>query len=400
MAFEFKLPDIGEGVVEGEIVRWLVKPADEVEEDQPMVEIMTDKATVEIPSPVKGVVLECRGDEGDIVDVGETLVVIQQEGETEAPAPAEKPAEGKPAEPATPPVRKAPEAPARGILATPAVRKLAREKGIDLSKIQGSGRGGRITPEDLEKTPSAEEVKSPARTAAKPLLEIETVPYRGLRRKIGKHLIMAKQAAVHYTYVEECDVTTLVRLKNEFAEQDGYQKLTYLPFIMKAVVAGLKKYPLLNATLDEEKEQILLKKYYNLGLAAATNEGLVVPVIKHVEEKDILELSAEIQRLVEDTRAGKTKLEDLQGGTFTITSLGPLGGLMATPVINYPEVAILGIHKISKRPVVRDDRIVVRQIMNLSVTLDHRVVDGIVAAEFLHFVIRCLENPGLLMLHR
>ncbi len=391
MPFEFKLPDIGEGVVEGEIVRWLVQAGEEVKEDQPLLEVMTDKATVEIPSPVAGTVTECIGSEGDIVNVGATLIVIETDQDEAAvsPAPAtEKPRAGTSA--------KLPSARKKAVLATPAIRKLAREMGIDLSQVSGSGPKGRITEEDVERYAGEENLVKPAPLS---FVETETIPYRGLRRKIGTHLSNSKRTAAHYTYVDEVDVTELAQLRQRLLERKtGDDRPTYLPFILKAVIAGLRKFPLLNAELDEKKQEIVLKKQYHIGLAIATEEGLVVPVVKDVDKKSIRQLTREISLLAERARAGQLKLADLQEGTFTITSLGALGGLMATPIINYPEVAILGVHKVSKRPIVQGDQIVIRDMMNLSISLDHRVVDGAVAAEFLQHVITFLEAPSLLLL--
>ncbi|MFB3906354.1 MAG: dihydrolipoamide acetyltransferase family protein [Acidobacteriota bacterium] len=389
MLFQFKLPDIGEGVVEGEIVKWLVNDGDSIREDQPLVEVMTDKATVEIPSPVAGKVARRYGREGGTISVGAVLVEI--ETGNGAPRAQSKSGEREMAVP----VRRAPHA--VGVLATPAVRRLARERGVDLSKVKGSGPAGRITLEDLSQY-QPEPEKPPA--AAEPVTRAEveeTVPYRGLRRKIGERMITSKTTAPHYTYVEEVDVSELSRVRNIYNEMSG-ARLTYLPFIIKAVVEGLRKHPLLNSSLDEENGVIRVKHYYNIGIATATEDGLIVPVIKEADQKTVLELAKEIARLSEAAKNGKIKVEDLKGGTFTITSLGSLGGLMATPIINYPEVAILGLHKISPRPVVKDNQVVVREMMNLSISLDHRVVDGAVAAQFVAHVKMYLENPGLLAL--
>jgi pyruvate dehydrogenase E2 component (dihydrolipoamide acetyltransferase) len=390
MAFEFKLPDIGEGVVEGEIIRWLIQPGDQVEEDQPMVEVITDKATVELPSPVKGRVLECRGAEGDIVAVGATLVVIDT-GLEEAPPPEALESAGT----GTREVRK-PASPVRGAdaaLATPAIRRLAQARGIDLSKIEGSGPGGRILDKDLEVGgkvgPGTPDGEAP---------EFETLPYRALRRKIGEHLTRSKRSAVHYSYLEEADVTELVELRRRYlAEEAARRRITYLPFILRAVVSGLRAFPLLNSTLDEEGGEIRLHKRYHIGIATATSEGLVVPVVRDVDRKSLLELADEVSRLTEGARRGELKPGDLKGSTFTVTSLGTLGGLAATPVINYPEVAILAVHKIEERPVVRKGRVVIRDMMNLSISLDHRVVDGAVGARFTQHVIRRIEAPGLML---
>ena len=388
MSFEFKLPDIGEGVVEGEIVSWFVEKGDSIEEDQPLVEIMTDKVTVEIPSPRNGQITERIGEEGQIIEVGTTLVVIA-ESETDTVnknvRAKSKTQNGKKTS-AIPPqdIKLSTDT---NVLTTPAIRKMAHQMSIDLNDINGTGSGGRIVQEDLYRHHN-NQADIPEDT--------ETIPYRGLRRKIGSQLLLSKKTIPHYTYVEEVDVTELVILKTKLDKNHKDIRLTYLPFVMKAVAAGLKEYPLLNSTLDEDAEVIQLQKNFNLGIATAAPEGLIVPVVKDVDTKNVLQLAKEISDLTESARSGKTKLENLQGGTFTLTSLGTLGGIAATPIINLSQVAILGINKISQKPVVRNGQIVIRSMMNLSISLDHRVVDGIVAAEFLHHVIRLLEDPNKL----
>ena len=386
MAFEFKLPDIGEGVVEGEIVRWFIKEGEHVEEDQPLAEVMTDKATVEIHSPVRGRILKRGGEEGDIVEVGTSLVVIETEEHPGEEVKIEEPEPEVPQVQAERKTEKPPQSASHPPLATPAVRKLARERGINLGQIQGSGPQGRITKEDLL------EVSSEA-----PVDEVDTIPYRGLRRKIGEHLVASRKAAAHYTYVEEADVTELVRTRKELlASGTTDVRITYLPFFLKAVAEALKKHPLLNSTLDEEKGVIVLKKYYNIGIAVATPEGLVVPVVKGVEKKSLSQVAREVLELSATAQRGEIGQKDLKDSTFTITSLGILGGILATPIINYPEVAILGVHRISQRPVVREGKIVIRDMVYLSLSLDHRVLDGVVAAEFLRDVIALVEAPDAL----
>ncbi|MBI4457142.1 MAG: 2-oxo acid dehydrogenase subunit E2 [Acidobacteria bacterium] len=406
MPFEFKLPDIGEGVVEGEIVTWRVKEGDLVQEDQPLVEVMTDKATVEIHSPYTGVITRRVGKEGDTVAVGSTLVVIEEMGEAAEVQrkeggrrePLESTAEpprgpdlispgsgiaATPGEGATLPARK---------LATPATRRLAREMGIDLTAVTGTGTEGRITKEDLQVAAATKGV-APSGTE-------ERIPLIGLRKRIAEKMVRSRRSAAHYGYVEEVDVTALVQLHKE-AEPLGeskHVKLTYLAFIVKASLAGLKKYPFMNATLDEEKQEIVLKNYHHIGIAVATDRGLIVPVVKDADRKSIWEIAADIQRLAEDARHGRSKLEDLQGSTFTITSLGPLGGILAMPIINYPEVAILGVHKIRVRPEYVGDVLEPRHMMNISLSIDHRVVDGMVGAQFAAEVKRLLESPALLFL--
>ena len=416
MAVEFRLPDIGEGVAEGEIVEWKVKVGDTVNEDDPLVEVMTDKATVEIPSPAAGKILEILVKNGEVVAVGTVLVVIGEAGEAPPKRAAKALAEAREAEPvmATAP-RSAPQdggdgAPGGRVRATPAVRKMARKMKIDLESVTGSGPKGRITKADIEQfakggRPSA--TPKPAapsrRSAPKPLApgeREERIPLRGIRRRIAEHLVHAKRTAPHFTYVDEVDMTEVVALRKEakaIAEERGV-KLTYLPFVIKALTPALKEYPLLNSSLDDATGEIVLKHYYNIGIAVATEEGLVVPVVKDADQKGILEIASEIDHLSRKAREGKLALADLQGGTFTITSTGNIGGLLATPIINHPEVAILGVHRISPRPVVRDGQIVIREQMNLSLSFDHRVVDGAVGATFASHLIRYLQDPKLLLL--
>ncbi len=426
MAYEFRLPDIGEGMVEGEIVKWYVKEGDFIKEDEPMVEIMTDKANVVIPSPVTGKVLKCYGDEGDIVKVGSVLIVIGEEGEVVQEVKPEEERATKEArvdeeEKAPPHVKEGqPEVPPGRVLATPSVRRLARELGVDLRLVKGSGEHGRVLKEDVirfketfvERRPEreVEPVEKEHILAEKEDIyrarstysddRVERIPLKGLRRVIARKMVQSKTTAPHYTYVEEVDATELVETREKmrtYAEEQGI-RLTYLPFIMKAVVFGLQKFPLLNATLDDEKQEIVIKKYYNIGIAVHTPEGLTVPVVKDVDKLSILDIARQLQELSEKARQRKLALTDVQDGTFSITSLGKLGGLLATPIINYPEVAILGVHKIEDRPVVRGGEIVVRKMMNLSISLDHRVVDGVIAAEFIAYIKRYLENPSLLFL--
>jgi len=388
MSYEFKLPDIGEGVVEGEVVRWLVKEGDVLKEDQPMVEVMTDKATVEIPTPRAGKVTRILFKEGDKVPVGAAMIVLDGEGPA---APAKAAAKQAPAAKAVPAAPASAPASAN-VQATPAVRKFARERGVDLSRLRGTGPAGRITREDVERAAAG---AAPAPAAVVPAVDVadERIPFRGLRRRIAENMARSKQTAAHFTYVEEADVTELVRLR-ERAEG----KLTYLPFIIKAVVAGLRKYPMLNALLDEQANEIVRRKRYHIGIAAATSEGLVVPVVRDADRKTIRQIGAEVDALGEKARAGKLAPSDLGGSTFTITSLGLLGGVLATPILNYPEVAILGVHKIKKRPAVFEGQIAIRDLMNLSVSIDHRLVDGYEGAQFLAEAIRILESPGLLAL--
>jgi pyruvate dehydrogenase E2 component (dihydrolipoamide acetyltransferase) len=420
MAYEFKLPDIGEGVVEGEIVRWLVKEGDVVLADQPMVEVMTDKATVEIPAPRAGTILERLFGEGDTCPVGKVLVRIDETGSPRAapsapakaaPTTAPAAAVAKPVAPAPPAPSPAPAASAAStsVLATPATRKLARELGIDLTQTAGTGPAGRVTADDVRAlaghggsaTPAAPRASRAALVAAGPDVR---VPFRGLRRRIAEHMIRSRREAAHFTYVEEVDVTQLVGLREKANKRLGGEghkpalKLSYLPFIIRATVEALRRFPQMNALLDEAKSEIVQRRQYHIGLATATDEGLIVPVVRDADRKSIVELARDIDRLAALTRSGKAAREDLSGSTFTITSLGALGGVLATPILNHPEVGILGVHKISRRPAAEGDKIVLRDLMNLSISVDHRVVDGHDAARFVADIKDSLESPGLLFL--
>jgi pyruvate dehydrogenase E2 component (dihydrolipoamide acetyltransferase) len=454
--WEFKLPDLGEGVTEGEIVAWLVQPGDAVIDDQAVIEVMTDKATMTITSSRNGRVLETRGKVGDMVAVHSVLAVYEvAEGTSgsvaDAHAPSIAPAAiSVPVAPqgrgsGTIPVAPAPPHAAAAVLnanplATPATRKLARELNIDLRTISGTGPQGRVTREDVLSStavlPGDREARGavadanvqgsntamlppPHAQAAAPLrepvriaptgsslggsdasTEDVRVPFAGMRRKIATKMSQSKNTAAHFTFVEECDVTKLRELRARLrpkAEQKGV-KLTFLPFIVKAVVAALKRFPTLNSALDESTNEIVTRRRYHIGIAASTDSGLMVPVVKDADRRSILQTSIEIDRLAADAKTGKSKMEDLTGSTFTITSLGAQGGLFATPIINFPEVGILGVHQIKERPVVRDGQIVIGHVMLLSLSFDHRIVDGHVGAAFAYEIIRLLEDPDALLL--
>ncbi|MBI2604495.1 MAG: 2-oxo acid dehydrogenase subunit E2 [Deltaproteobacteria bacterium] len=435
---EIKLPDIGEGVHEGEIVRWLVKEGDAIKVDQPLIEIMTDKATLEIPSPHAGTVKKVYGKEGDVIKVGQPVVSLSEEG---ASAGASKSA------PSTVPMRasyagaagQAAQAPGQtyaaspgNVLATPATRRLARDMGVDLGQVPASGPAGRVTKEDLQRfigasaagpqvpaphgmrrrEPMPAQAKTPAAPKPSPLKpsplmpgQRETlIPFRGIRKKIAEGMTKSRGTIPEFTYVDECDVTELVQFRaaaKGVAEKEGV-KLTYLPFIVKAVIKGLKEFPYMNSQLDEQNGNVVLKNYYNIGIAVDTEQGLIVPVVKDADKKSILEIARDVQVLAEKARAGKLALEDMKDGTFTITNAGTIGGMLATPIINWPEVAILGVHKISKRPVVKTingrDEIVPADVLWLSVAIDHRVVDGAMGARFLNVVMEQISNLKLMFL--
>jgi pyruvate dehydrogenase E2 component (dihydrolipoamide acetyltransferase) len=428
MLYEFRLPDIGEGVVEGEVVRWLVKEGDLLREDQPMVEVMTDKATVEIPAPRAGRVIRRLFAEGQSCPVGKVLIELETDAAGED-APAAKAAAGpSAAAPARGDTSAAAAGSSAGVLATPATRKLARDVGVDIRAVTGTGPAGRVTNDDITKmgtlggspnpptmgpagrSPSVSDAINaggggPASRVGEagvgPAGRVGEagdvrVPFRGLRKKIAENMVRSKHTAAHFTYVEEVDCTELVRLRareNQRLAADGI-KLSFLPFIVKATAGALEKWPQLNATLDEAAGEIVQRKRIHLGLATATEAGLMVPVVRDASGRSVVALAQEIDRLAAVTRSGKAAREDLSGSTFTITSLGALGGVMAVPIINFPEVAILGVHKISRRPAVVGDKIEIRELMNLSISVDHRVVDGYEAAQFVAEIKARLESPA------
>lgn len=423
MAFDFYMPDIGEGVVEGEIVGWKVKVGDTVKLDQPLVEVMTDKATVELPSPRAGTVTKINYKDGDIVPVGKILVVIDDGNATAsapppkthgAPSPAHSPA--SPAAPAAPMHVSASAATQQiqvvdatatreRVLATPATRKLARQMGVEIGRVPPTGKHGRVTTEDVKRYQtngpttqggSTSMVKhAPISIARDPMGLEERIPLRGMRKRIAESMSRSVHTAAHFTYVEEIDMTELVavrdRAKSRAAERGV--KLNYLPFIVKAIVSGLKKWPQLNASLDETTQEIVRKKYYHIGIAAQGPHGLVVSVVRDADMRSIFDLSREIDRLGEAVRNNTATRDDLTGSTFTVSSLGKLGGVLATPIINFPEVAVVGVHKIEEKPAVRNGQIVIRHLMNLSISVDHRLADGWDGAMFLQDVKTLLEDP-------
>jgi pyruvate dehydrogenase E2 component (dihydrolipoamide acetyltransferase) len=408
--FEFPLPDIGEGVAEGEIVEWKVNEGDAVKEDQVLLEVMTDKATVEIATPRAGVVQKRCFKEGERCPVGQVLIVIETGGAAAATATPGVSAASSAQLPEVTSRDKTPgpvsvSAPEQ-VLATPATRRLAREMGVDLARVKGSGPGGQITAADVRAAtvgaPPAEKTTLDERTPGPQPVSVSDVriPFRGVRRKIAEHMVETQRQVAQFTYVEEIDCTELVELRDKAEARLASHgiKLTYLPFFVKAAVEALKKHPQLNATLDEAKGEIVQRREYHIGLAAQTPEGLMVPVIRHADHRPLLDLAREVDRLAVAAKNGRVSQRDLGGSTFTITSLGALGGIMATPIVNYPEVAILAIHKIAKRPVVLGDKIVVRDMMNLSLSVDHRLVDGYDAATFVAELRASLETPGLIFL--
>jgi 2-oxoisovalerate dehydrogenase E2 component (dihydrolipoyl transacylase) len=429
-----KMPDIGEGIAEVELVAWSVKPGDAVKEDQPLADVMTDKATVEIPSPVAGTVVALGGDVGQLMAVGSELIRLEVEGAGNAkdapparpshsaqnerpaqapvmatPAPVDSPTRVEPAQlpaatvaerrpaAAPPPQRARGEKP----LASPAVRQRAWELGIELQFVHGSGPAGRITHQDLDvylASRGQPMVSGGPRAAYAERHDEEAVPMVGLRRRIAQKMAEAKRRIPHFSYVEEIDVTELEALRAQLNQRYGAQrgKLTLLPLIARAVVLALRDFPRLNARFDDEAGIVTQYGAVHLGIAAQTDAGLMVPVIRHAETRDPWGLAAEISRLAEAARSGSATRDELGGSTITISSLGPLGGIVSTPVINHPEVAIVGVNRIVERLALRGGTAVARQTMNLSSSFDHRVIDGMDAARFIQAVRTTLETPALL----
>lgn len=425
--FEFKLPDIGEGIHEGEIVKWFVKAGDTVKEDDILLEVQNDKAVVEIPAPVDGTVKEVKVSEGTVAVVGDVLITFDIEGD--APAGEEEAAPEQPkAEEKTEDVKEdvKEDGPrevqlhkSERVIAMPSIRKYAREKGVDIREVQGSGDNGRVLKEDIDafangEAPTAEattektESVAPAaaaKTEIKPYEsatpELETrEKIRGIRKAISKAMVNSKHTAPHVTLMDEVDVTKLVTLRKEFKQVAADQgvKLTYLPFVVKALTAAAKAYPAINASIDDVNEEIVYKNYYNIGIAADTDNGLVVPVVKEADRKSIYALATNINELAGKAREGKLAGDDMKGGSITITNIGSAGGQWFTPVINHPEVAILGIGRIAEKAVVKDGEIVAAPVLALSFSFDHRLIDGATAQNALNMVKRLLQDPALLMM--
>ncbi len=405
---DFKVPELGEGVYEAELVAWQVKPGDTVQRGQTLMEVLTDKATMEVPSPFAGTVVGLKATPGKPIQVGDVVLAYTPAGQEE---PAPRPPESQPAAsdngngsagrlmaplPAT-------------LRAAPSVRQLARKLGIDLTRVHGSGPQGRILVDDVSRLVQTPAAGSPVPEAKAPPPEPRfdygrpgtRVQLHGLRRKIAERMVRSKTTIPHYSYIDECDVTDLVRLRESLraAYAEAGVKLTYLAFFVKAVALALKEVPIVNASLDEPAEEIVLHDRYHVGVAVATPAGLIVPVVHDADRKDVGTIAREVERLGAEARAGKSKLDDLRGGTFTVTSIGSVGGLISTPVINPPEVGILGVGKVVKRPVFdAAGNVRPADMVYLSFSFDHRVLDGAVGAVFGNAVIRRLQNPALLLL--
>jgi len=419
---EVRLPPIGEGIAEGEIVKWIVQKGQQIEAEQPLLEVLTDKAAVEIPSPQRGVVAELLFQEGDLVPVGSVVARLSLGQDRAALSSAasssavSSPSSASVSQPETIPVAQSVDSASLSdvAMATPAVRQKAREKGLNLHQIKGSGPFGRILMEDVDTATSSASLSAaviqpvsvsaqsavPPTPATSPVAQEERIPLRGIRRKIAEQMVRSKYTAPDFLYADEADFNELVAWRKELSELVKPQgvKLTYLPFLIKAVVSALKAYPTLNASLDEDTQELVLKKVYHMGIATASPQGLLVPVLRDADQMSILDLAREIARLSESVRESKAKAEELKGSTFTITNIGVIGGLISAPIINYPEVAIMGFNKIYQKPVVWQGEIVARWVCTLSLSVDHRVVDGAVAAYFLRHIIQLLENPKRLLL--
>ncbi|MCD8501953.1 MAG: 2-oxo acid dehydrogenase subunit E2 [Bacillaceae bacterium] len=431
MAFEFKLPDIGEGIHEGEIVKWFVKPGDEIKEDDILLEVQNDKAVVEIPSPVEGKILDLKVTEGTVAIVGDVLVTIDYDGEIPASAHGHHDEEEEEApveetskeEPAKDTVEMEVDE-SRRVIAMPSVRKYAREKGIDIRKVNGTGNNGRVLKTDIDNfvaggptnteatteqgtnaQQAAPDAKTPEKKEVKPYIPVEgqletREKMSGIRKAISNAMVNSKHTAPHVTLMDEVDVTDLVAHRKKYKEVAAQKdvKLTYLPYVVKALTSALKAYPTLNASIDDVNEEVVYKHYYNIGIAADTEKGLLVPVVKDTDRKSVFAISAEINELATQAREGKLAGDKMKGGSCTITNIGSAGGQWFTPVINHPEVAILGIGRIAEKAVVKNGEIVVAPVLALSLSFDHRLIDGATAQNALNHIKRLLNDPQLLIM--
>ncbi|WP_410768623.1 dihydrolipoamide acetyltransferase family protein [Fontibacillus sp. BL9] len=435
--FEYRFPELGEGLHEGEIIKMHIKAGDKVTDEDIVMEVQNDKAVVEVPCPVNGTVLEVFGTDGAVFRVGQVVAVIDAEGDVPEQEPAHEEANAQEADAAkggadtqdspaasSPADAKeggangaaAPAAPNREVLATPSVRKFAREQGVDIAQVSGTGNAGKITREDVEAfknggaaaAPAAasgkdEAAKAPAASAASAAsvsAEEERVPFKGIRKAISNAMVKSAYTAPHVTIMDEVDVTELVAFRTRMkpiAEKKGI-KVTYLPFIVKALVAASRQFPALNASIDEENNEIVYKKHYDIGIATDTDNGLIVPVIKDADRKSIWMIADAIRDLAARGRDGKLSANEMKGSTISISNIGSAGGMFFTPIINYPEVAILGTGRISEKPVVKNGEIVVAPVMALSLSFDHRLIDGATAQNFMNYIKQLLANPELLVM--
>lgn len=441
MAFQFRLPDIGEGIHEGEIVKWFVKPGEKIQEDDVLCEVQNDKAVVEIPSPVTGTVEEILVGEGTVATVGQVLVTFDAPGyehlkfkgddhEEEAPAPApqeeakETQNEASTTENGIAETQAAVD-PTRRVIAMPSVRKYAREKGVDIRQVAGSGNNGRVLKSDIDTflsggVPVAAEAQAPQQEAAEVTVEAKqeetkvaaapVIPQgqypetrekmSGIRKAIAKAMVNSKQTAPHVTLMDEVDVTKLVAHRKKFKDVAANKgiKLTFLPYVVKALTSALREYPALNTSIDDAASEIIHKHYFNIGIAADTEKGLLVPVVKDADRKSIFSISNEINELAGKAREGKLAADEMKGASCTITNIGSAGGQWFTPVINHPEVAILGIGRIAEKAIVKDGEIVAAPVLALSLSFDHRIIDGATAQHALNHIKRLLNDPELLLM--
>lgn len=421
MAFEFKLPDIGEGIHEGEIVSWMVKEGDTVKEDDILCEVQNDKAVVEIPSPVEGTVKKIYVEEGTVAVVGDTLISFDAEGYEDTSsdqaeeAKEEVKEEAPKAQAVTNTQKDADVDDSKRVIAMPSVRKYARDNNVNIKQVTGSGNNGRVTKEDIDNflnggapavetadasttdTTSAPAAKAPVLEGSYPETREKMTP---IRKIIAKAMVNTKKKAPHVTLMDEVDVTALVAHRKKFKQVgiDQGIKLTYLPYVVKAIVSALKQYPILNASIDDETEEIVQKHYYNIGIAADTDKGLLVPVVKNADSKSIFAISAEINELADKARNGKLAPDEMKGASSTISNIGSAGGQWFTPLLNYPEAAILGIGRIAEKPIVRDGEIVIAPVLAVSLSFDHRIVDGATAQMALNQIKRLLNDPQLIMM--
>lgn len=424
--YEFALPDLGEGIHEAEILKWHVNTGDRIEEDEPLVDVETDKAAVTIPSPKAGTIMSTTGELGDVVIVGQVIATIDEgSGAASARSPAETVASRSRATVPSPAPPEAPK-PVKGpVPAAPATRRLARELGVDIRQVPPTGPGGRVTPDDVflfseggRSVPAASPLLAPVtedsdslapRAPAIPYLEIEPLPdfsalgpvrkesLRSIRRKVARKMVTAKVLVPHVVHMDEADVTELEDFRIRYREtHPDTPPLSLLAFTVKAVVAGLRQYPMFNASLDPVRDEIVYKHFYNVGFAADTPRGLMVPVVEGADRKSFVEVARAIRELAIRGRDGTIEHADMQGGTFTITNIGPFGGIALAPAVNYPEVAIMGMGTVQEKPVVRDGEIVIRKILPVTLSFDHRVADGADAARFVSTVVRLLSNPEAL----
>ena len=402
---DIKLPEIGEGVTEGELIKWLVKEGDPIKIDQPLAEILTDKASVEIPSSVIGTVKSLKAQAGDMIKVGQVMMKIKESQQSSPQASSQqakmsKEKVGPQQEDQSSQIttstytQELPISHSLQALATPSTRRLAVQLGVDISQISGTGNVGRVTREDVEKFAA---LSSQSKSLLKKTdIEDEVIPLRGIRKKIAENMQKSKQKIPHFSLMDEANVTELVQLRTKCKKHFKDIKITYLPFIMKALICACRKFPMLNACIDQDK--IIYKKNFHIGFAAETPDGLLVPVVKDADQKTILQISQEIKSLANKAKAGQLSLDEMTGGTITITNIGSIGGTYATPIINPSEVAIIGLYRIQKRPIFdKDENLQSADIMNLSCTADHRLIDGAVAARFLRALIEKIETPSLLM---